>query len=93
MVKRAERDLYDWYATRLPKMLVRSDGTMIPEPIELSWEQRALIAEEKISALVEGLASEEAWERMMTYNPLGSAIARTAVYRHRQDNDDRTRTT
>jgi len=26
MAKHAGRDLYDWYATRLPKMLVRADG-------------------------------------------------------------------
>jgi hypothetical protein len=83
MVKRAERDLYDWYATRLPKMLVRADGEFSVVDEELSWEQRALIAEEKLQSLVDGLKSEEAWDYMMTYNPLAVAIARTAIYRSR----------
>jgi hypothetical protein len=82
MVKHAERDLYDYYATKLPKMLVRTDGELVVVNEELSWEQRALLAEEKLQSLVDGLKSEEAWDYMMTHNPLALAIARTAVQYH-----------
>ena len=82
MAKHAERDLYDYYATRLPKMLVRRNGELVVVNEELSWEARARLAEEKLQALVDGLASEEAWDHMMHYNPLAVAIATTAVQYH-----------
>jgi hypothetical protein len=77
----AERDYYDWLAHKLPEKLVLRDGTPVIEIPQLSWEQRARLAEEKIQSLVDGLMSDEAWDRMMTYNPLAVAIARTAVQR------------
>ena len=77
----AERDYYDWLATKLPLKMVLRDGTPVIEVPQLSWQQRAELAEAKIQSLVDGLMSDEAWEYMMTYNPLAVAIARQAVQR------------
>jgi len=83
-MRQAEWDLYNYIATRPVTMIMSEDGdgevTIVP--FELSWEQRALIAEDKIAALVEGLESDEGWDHMMIYNPLAVAIATIAVNRY-----------
>lgn len=87
-MRHAERDFYDYLSTKLPKMMVLRDGTPVYEIEPLSWEQRARLAEDKIQALVDGLMSDEAWERMMLYNPLAIAIATTAIRRHSISEND-----
>jgi len=43
---------------------------------------RARLAEEKLQALVDGLASDEAWADLMNNNPIGRSIATVAVKRY-----------
>jgi hypothetical protein len=82
MPSRPERDLYDWYATKLSKMLVRTDGEFSVVNEELSWEMRARLAEEKLQALIDGLKSDEGWVEMMNNNPIGRSIATVAIKRY-----------
>jgi hypothetical protein len=47
---------------------------------------RAWRAEEKLEALTDGvMGGEEAWDRMMIYNPLAVAIAKTAIAHWEQE--------
>ena len=80
----AERDYYDWLATKLPGKLELRDSTPVIEIPQLSWQQRAELTEAKLESLFEGLLSDEAWDRMMAYNPLAVAIATTAIRRNRK---------
>jgi hypothetical protein len=57
---------------RVPQIL--SDGQVVIEIPQLSWEQRARLAEDKLLALTEGLDSEEAFRSLLVWNPLASAI-------------------
>lgn len=86
-LRRAERDLYDYIATKPVEVLVQDERDVVIKPLELSWEQRALIAEDKLQALVDSLESEETWQEALLYNPLVVAVASRVVQYHLAEDD------
>ena len=73
-----KRNLLYPVTTKAPVLVVSPEGEITIEPPELSWEQRARIAEDKLQSLMDGLASEEAFYHMVWHNPLVATIIHMA---------------
>lgn len=83
-----EQEIRDDIASRPLIVETLPDGTHVFEIPQLSWEQRARLAEEKLEALIAGLDSEEAFNQLLIWNPIANAIAHIAIRLHEDSRDE-----